>query len=376
MPYPLADCVLYFFIYSFLGWLMETVQDTVRKKHFVNRGFLTGPICPIYGCGVLLMLILLLPVRDRISAPAVALPVIFLAGAAIASIVEYVTSWAMEKLFHARWWDYSHMRFNLGGRICLWISLAWGALATGLLYFVQPLFERLIHSLYSASSLLPAILAAVLSALLAVDTVISAKVARAVGNKLEQMDQLAALIRAHLEEMERPSAEGLALRLEDLYDRYTGWYKEKMTLWKQQAAEWRALSPEELRRRLANRAAELKAARAGLLRSRGLMRRLMRAFPTLKSRSGTSVCAEWRESDKKDEPRQNRRSRFAAFSTAVRRPFGQRTAFCRAAACKRPGFPARRQNSRRVPPLSATHTKCGRLIGCNKIILWGSRCYE
>lgn len=307
MPYPLADCVLYFFIYSFLGWLMETVQDTVRKKHFVNRGFLTGPICPIYGCGVLLMLLLLLPVRDRIPELAVALPVIFLAGAALASMVEYVTSWAMEKLFHARWWDYSHMRFNLSGRICLWISLAWGALATGLLYFVQPLLERLIHSLYAAAPLLPPILATVLFAVFAVDTVISAKVARAVGNKLEQMDQLAALIRAHLEEMERPSAEGLVLRLEDLYDRYAGWHKEKTAQWKRQAAEWRALSPEELRRRLADRAAELKAARAGLLRSRGLMRRLLRAFPTLKSRSGTSAPHEWREAEKKDKPHQSRR---------------------------------------------------------------------
>lgn len=309
MPYPLADCVLYFFIYSFLGWLMETVQDTVRQKHFVNRGFLNGPICPIYGCGALLMLLLLLPVRDRIPEPAAAAPVIFLAGAAVASIVEYVTSWAMEKLFHARWWDYSHMRFNLNGRICLWISLAWGALATGLLYFVQPLLEQRIHSLYAAASLLPPILAAVLFALFAVDTVISAKVARAVGNKLEQMDQLAALIRAHLEEIERPSAEGLALRLEDLYDRYTGWYKEKTAQWKRQAAEWRALPPDELRRRLADRAAELKAARAGLMHSRPLMRRLLRAFPTLKSRSGSSVSAEWREADKEGQRRHPRKNR-------------------------------------------------------------------
>lgn len=113
MPYSLVDMTLYFFIYSFCGWLMETVLCSIREHRFINRGFLNGPLCPIYGCGILLILTFLLPVRDSIPRAEAAVPVIFLAGAVLASAVEYFTSWAMEKLFHARWWDYSKHRFNL-----------------------------------------------------------------------------------------------------------------------------------------------------------------------------------------------------------------------------------------------------------------------
>ena len=125
MPYSLTDMALYFFMYSFCGWLMETALCSFQEKRFVNRGFLNGPFCPIYGCGIVLILIFLLPVRDGIDKLWVAVPVIFAAGAFLASVVEYFTSWLMEKLFHARWWDYSHFRFNLNGRICLWPGVGW-----------------------------------------------------------------------------------------------------------------------------------------------------------------------------------------------------------------------------------------------------------
>ena len=130
MPYSLTDTLLYFFIYSFCGWLMEMILCSVQERRFINRGFLNGPLCPIYGCGVTLIMIFLLPVRDGLPNLAIALPVVFIAGAGLASAVEFITSWLMEKLFHARWWDYSHYKYNLGGRICLSISLAWGGLAT------------------------------------------------------------------------------------------------------------------------------------------------------------------------------------------------------------------------------------------------------
>ena len=88
MPYSLVDMTLYFFIYSFCGWLMETVLCSIREHRFINRGFLNGPLCPIYGCGILLILTFLLPVRDSIPRAEAAVPVIFLAGAVLASAVE------------------------------------------------------------------------------------------------------------------------------------------------------------------------------------------------------------------------------------------------------------------------------------------------
>lgn len=278
MPYSLVDMTLYFFIYSFCGWLMETVLCSIREHRFINRGFLNGPLCPIYGCGILLILTFLLPVRDSIPRAEAAVPVIFLAGAVLASAVEYFTSWAMEKLFHARWWDYSKHRFNLNGRICLSISAAWGLLATVFVYQIQPHFESLIAWLYRLSSWLPPIMAAVLLAALAVDTVISARIARTLGNKLEQLDKLGELIRAHLESLSLPSPEDIALRLENAYDQYEARRRTE----REKRAAWRDMAREDLTVWLWTRIRLLKTKTDSLQQWRFSQLRLLRAFPHLK----------------------------------------------------------------------------------------------
>lgn len=278
MPYSLVDMTLYFFIYSFCGWLMGTVLCSIREHRFINRGFLNGPLCPIYGCGILLILTFLLPVRDSIPRAEVAVPVIFLAGAVLASAVEYFTSWAMEKLFHARWWDYSKHRFNLNGRICLSISAAWGLLATVFVYQIQPHFESLIAWLYRLSSWLPPIMAAVLLAALAVDTVISARIARTLGNKLEQLDKLGELIRAHLESLSLLSPEDIALRLENAYDQYEARRRTE----REKRAAWRDMAREDLTVWLRTRIRLLKTKTDSLQQWRFSQRRLLRAFPHLK----------------------------------------------------------------------------------------------
>ncbi len=278
MPYSLVDMTLYFFIYSFCGWLMETVLCSIREHRFINRGFLNGPLCPIYGCGILLILTFLLPVRDSIPRAEAAVPVIFLAGAVLASAVEYFTSWAMEKLFHARWWDYSKHRFNLNGRICLSISAAWGLLATVFVYQIQPHFESLIAWLYRLSSWLPPIMAAVLLAALAVDTVISARIARTLGNKLEQLDKLGELIRAHLESLSLLSPEDIALRLENAYDQYEARRRTE----REKRAAWRDMAREDLTVWLRTRIRLLKTKTDSLQQWRFSQLRLLRAFPHLK----------------------------------------------------------------------------------------------
>ncbi len=278
MPYSLVDMTLYFFIYSFCGWLMETVLCSIREHRFINRGFLNGPLCPIYGCGILLILTFLLPVRDSIPRAEAAVPVIFLAGAVLASAVEYFTSWAMEKLFHARWWDYSKHRFNLNGRICLSISAAWGLLATVFVYQIQPHFESLIAWLYRLSSWLPPIMAAVLLAALAVDMVISARIARTLGNKLEQLDKLGELIRAHLESLSLPSPEDIALRLENAYDQYEARRRTE----REKRAAWRDMAREDLTVWLRTRIRLLKTKTDSLQQWRFSQLRLLRAFPHLK----------------------------------------------------------------------------------------------
>ncbi|MCI8553450.1 MAG: putative ABC transporter permease [Clostridiales bacterium] len=289
MPYSFVDMVLYFFIYSFCGWLMETVLCSVHERRFVNRGFLFGPLCPIYGCGILLILTLLLPVRNDIPRLTVAIPVIFLAGAALASAVEYVTSWAMETLFHARWWDYTDHHFHVNGRICLSISLAWGALATGFVYLIQPLFERFVLRLGEISSPLPPLLAAGLSALFLADTVLSVRAALLLSHRLEQLDRLSGLIREHIALLnhlggrDSLSAEDICLRLENAYDRYEAHRRSR----REKRAEPLPVPSEEPRAWLASRI-ELLKVRRDELQTPGLFhRRLLKAFPSLRSHSST-----------------------------------------------------------------------------------------
>jgi len=129
---PMRQVFLIFIIFSFLGWISEVLYVGIFFEHkFVNRGFLHGPICPIYGLGGLS--ILLLP--QQLYNTWIPL---FFAAMLFGSLVEYLSSWILEKLFHTRWWDYSHYKFNLKGRVCLLNSLLFGALGLVIIHFVQP----------------------------------------------------------------------------------------------------------------------------------------------------------------------------------------------------------------------------------------------
>lgn len=125
---------LWFLFYSLCGWVYESILVSVQQRRPVNRGFLNGPLCPIYGTGAVLGIVVLGDVRD----PAV----VFLISSVGACMLEYLTSWAMERLFHARWWDYSHFRFNLNGRICLLGALVFGIGGVVIVDVVQPQVER------------------------------------------------------------------------------------------------------------------------------------------------------------------------------------------------------------------------------------------
>lgn len=117
--YYLSQWVLFFFIYSFIGWVWESCYVSVRKRRWVNRGFMHGPMLPLYGSGALVILIVTIPVRENLI-------LVFLVGMAGATILEYFTGAAMERLFHVRYWDYSRQPGNLNGHICPMASLCWG----------------------------------------------------------------------------------------------------------------------------------------------------------------------------------------------------------------------------------------------------------
>lgn len=128
---PISLAFLYFIVYSVIGWCMETIYCSILEKRLVPRGFLYGPLCPIYGVGVLMMILWFQPLMDR--------PVVFyLVSTVCMSSWEYFVGWFLETTTHIKYWDYSMYKFNLKGRICLWVCLTWGALSFVVLYFIHP----------------------------------------------------------------------------------------------------------------------------------------------------------------------------------------------------------------------------------------------
>ena len=122
---------LFFIGYSVLGWCMEVVVKRIQYGRFINRGFLIGPYCPIYGVGALLITLAL----ERYRSDPLAL---FVMGMTVCAILEYLTSYVMERIFHARWWDYSSKRFNINGRICLDTMIPFGLLGLLIMYVLNP----------------------------------------------------------------------------------------------------------------------------------------------------------------------------------------------------------------------------------------------
>ena len=134
---------LWLMIYSIIGWVYESTICSIGHRKLINRGFLNGPYCPIYGTGAVLVLLVL----GRIQNPVL----LFFAGAVVTCSLEYLTSWLMEKLFHARWWDYSKRKFNIGGRVCLIGAVVFGAFSVVLVLVLHPFVKSLTDRLTDAA---------------------------------------------------------------------------------------------------------------------------------------------------------------------------------------------------------------------------------
>lgn len=168
---------LLFISYAFLGWCMEVTCKFIQYKKFINRGFLIGPYCPIYGWGALAITILL---KRYMEEPLV----LFVMSTIICSIIEYLTSYFMEKKYHARWWDYSNKKFNINGRICLETLIPFGILGVAIMYGTNPILFKLYNQI---PQLVINILTAILFIGFILDNIISSNIISSInveGNKL------------------------------------------------------------------------------------------------------------------------------------------------------------------------------------------------
>lgn len=169
---------LWLMIYSIIGWIYESTLCSITNKKLINRGFLNGPYCPIYGSGAILVILIL----GRIKNPVL----LFFLGALVTCSLEYLTSYVMEKLFHARWWDYSQRKFNINGRVCLIGAVVFGAFSVALNLGLHPLVKGLTDKL---SPLALHITCGVLFVIFATDCIVTIKGFAGFREKLEELSE-------------------------------------------------------------------------------------------------------------------------------------------------------------------------------------------
>ena len=212
-----------FFVYAFLGWCTEVSYAALQTGKFVNRGFLNGPVCPIYGFGVVIILACLTPLKQHFI-------LLFLGSVVLTSLLELVTGFVLEKLFHQRWWDYSDDPFNIGGYICLKFSIAWGLACLFVVDILHPTIQWLI-------SLVPRglgwVLLGIFAAGMAVDLAATVSTIAKLNRKLEHIDQLAGRIR----EASNEFGENLADKVLDAAEKGAD-FKESVQDFKEGMEDW------------------------------------------------------------------------------------------------------------------------------------------
>ena len=181
MPQNFYELVWIFIIYAFIGWCTEVSYAALDRGIFVNRGFLNGPYCPIYGCGVVIVVAVLTPLKDNLL-------ILFIGSFLLTSILEYITGYLLEKVFHNQWWDYSDKPFNIHGYVCLKFSIYWGLACTFIMDVLHPI-------IYKGITLMPHIVGMILICIIMtvffVDCGITVATILKFNKRLKVMDEMA-----------------------------------------------------------------------------------------------------------------------------------------------------------------------------------------
>ena len=273
--------VYWFFLYGCIGWCVEVVYAAVKEHKLVNRGFLCGPICPIYGFGMvgLVYSVQLIPLPDSGSMSAVS---IFFIGMVLTTAIELVGGWVLYKLYHIRWWDYSKMKYNLGGYICPQFSLLWGLGSVLMIKVVHPLLARGSNPMPFRVML---ILDIVLLIIFVVDVIVSTAAAIGLNKYLSEIDELRARLRVTSDKLTTVLGTG-AMTADTVLDEQ----KLQLALAKLEGRENAA----EPRAEATARVAEPREKPAAVDPHPLSTRRLLRAFPNMKSLNYAETLAATR----------------------------------------------------------------------------------
>lgn len=305
MPQNFYELVWIFIIYAFIGWCTEVSYAALDTGKFVNRGFLNGPYCPIYGCGVVIVVAILTPLKESLL-------ILFVGSFVLTTTLEFVTGFILEKVFHNKWWDYSDKPFNIKGYICLKFSILWGLACT----FIMDVLHPLIYKAITWIPFIPGvILLSIFMCVFIVDCCITVSTILKFNKRLKIMDEMAASIHKLSDEIGENIYENITGVIEkseefqenhaELIDKITETTeatKAKITETTGAAREKFADAFEEKRKEYIdareekkNQLAELSEKYEKLLAEKNNgFRRLIAAFPDMKSRDNNEMLEKYK----------------------------------------------------------------------------------
>ena len=255
MQYSISIYFLYFIILAIIGWIMEVTLQLVQKHKFSNRGFLIGPYCPIYGCGGVLITLTLSNLANHPVA-------LFSTAILICGVLEYLTSYLMEKIFNARWWDYSNNKFNINGRVCLETIVPFGILGLVLIYVINPfIFDNLSKVPTNVINIIAVVVAVLFTLDLIISLTVISNVRKATTkfdkeNPKDSTDEISRKVREFLK-----SKSTLNRRLVEAFPELTAIIKERKEQIKQKTKEIKGdivNKANEVRSDITDKAGELK----------------------------------------------------------------------------------------------------------------------
>lgn len=276
MPISFYEVAWIFVIYAFLGWCTEVAYAALDTGRFVNRGFLNGPVCPVYGCGVLVVIVVLTPLKDNFL-------ILFFGSFILTTVIEFITGFLLEKLFHNQWWDYSNEHFNICGYVCLKFSILWGIACTLIMDVIHPTIYKLIKIV---PKLPGTIILVIICIAFAVDLIITVSTILKFNAHLKMLDEMGAKLKVLSNEIGENIYEGVTTVIEKSDD-----LKESMELKSAEFSEnheelvenWSNLKDslndkkEELRQLQVKYKETLEKRNSG-------EKRLMKAFPAMKAK--------------------------------------------------------------------------------------------
>lgn len=280
--------ILYFFTYGFLGWCTEVAYATVKEQRFVNRGFLNGPICPIYGVGVSVVVYFLMPFKENLI-------LLYVLSTVLVTVLEGLTGYIMDKIFHHKWWDYTNQPLNIGGYVCLIFSLVWGVACVAIVRVIHPVIHKGLSLIPHTAGLVVIIL---LEIALLVDLYVTAAGILKLNRQLEAMEKIATELRELSDKLGESIHENVMETIE-----VTEEGRRKLEEGRRRFEEVKEVPRQKLEdvaseshRKLEEHREELHRKYEELADQRSsVAKRLMQAFPKMESRQHKDILNELKE---------------------------------------------------------------------------------